>query len=65
MTPKASPLRSEDRLINVQAVPDALKQDFATTPPDTWLVGHVPWTEAEHRITRLQCRQARRGGSGD
>jgi GntR family histidine utilization transcriptional repressor len=32
-------------------VPDALKQDFSVTPPNTWLVGHVPWTEAEHRIT--------------
>lgn len=41
----------EDRLINLQAVPDALKQDFSIMPPNTWLVGHVPWTEAEHRIT--------------
>jgi len=45
------PFAVEDRLINVQAVPDALKQDFSITPPNTWLVGHVPWTEAEHRIT--------------
>jgi GntR family histidine utilization transcriptional repressor len=45
------PFALEDRLINVQAVPDALKQDFSITPPNTWLVGHVPWTEAEHRIT--------------
>ena len=48
---EGQPFAVEDRLINVQAVPDALKQDFATTPPNTWLVGHVPWTEAEHRIT--------------
>jgi GntR family transcriptional regulator, histidine utilization repressor len=45
------PFAVEDRLINVAAVPDALKQDFSITPPNTWLVGHVPWTEAEHRIT--------------
>jgi GntR family histidine utilization transcriptional repressor len=45
------PFAVEDRLINVQAVPDALKQDFSITPPNIWLVGHVPWTEAEHRIT--------------
>ena len=48
---EGQPFAVEDRLINVQAVPDALKQDFSTTPPNTWLVGHVPWTEAEHRIT--------------
>jgi GntR family histidine utilization transcriptional repressor len=48
---EGQPFALEDRLINVQAVPDALKQDFAVTPPNTWLVGHVPWTEAEHRIT--------------
>jgi len=45
------PFAIEDRLINAAAVPDALKQDFSITPPNTWLVGHVPWTEAEHRIT--------------
>lgn len=45
------PFAIEDRLINVQAVPDVLKQDFSIVPPNTWLVGHVPWTEAEHRIT--------------
>ena len=48
---EGQPFAIEDRLINVQAVPDALKQDFSITPPNTWLVGHVPWTEAEHRIT--------------
>ena len=45
------PFAIEDRLINVQAVPEVLKQDFSITPPNTWLVGHVPWTEAEHHIT--------------
>lgn len=45
------PFALEDRLINLRAVPDALLQDFAAVPPNTWLVGHVPWTEAEHRIT--------------
>jgi GntR family histidine utilization transcriptional repressor len=48
---EGQPFAIEDRLINAQAVPDALKQDFSVTPPNTWLVGHVPWTEAEHRIT--------------
>jgi GntR family histidine utilization transcriptional repressor len=48
---EGQPFAIEDRLINVAAVPEALKQDFSITPPNTWLVGHVPWTEAEHRIT--------------
>jgi GntR family histidine utilization transcriptional repressor len=48
---EGQPFAIEDRLINLQGVPDALKQDFSVTPPNTWLVGHVPWTEAEHRIT--------------
>ncbi|MGU3450798.1 histidine utilization repressor [Methylobacterium sp. 391_Methyba4] len=44
------PFAVEDRLISLRAVPDALHQDFSITPPNAWLVGHVPWTEAEHRI---------------
>ncbi|MDB5618153.1 histidine utilization repressor [Tardiphaga sp.] len=45
------PFAVEGRLINLRAVPDALQQDFSIVPPNIWLVGHVPWTEAEHRIT--------------
>ena len=41
----------EDRLLNLREVPDAMDQDFSVLPPNTWLVGHVPWTEAEHRIS--------------
>jgi GntR family transcriptional regulator, histidine utilization repressor len=48
---EGQPFAIEDRLINLQAVPDAARQDFSVTPPNTWLIGHVPWTEAEHRIT--------------
>jgi GntR family histidine utilization transcriptional repressor len=32
-------------------VPTARDADFAATPPGSWLLAHVPWTEAEHRIT--------------
>lgn len=45
------PFAIEDRVISVRAVPSALQQDFSITPPNAWLVGHVPWTEAEHRIS--------------
>ena len=45
------PFALEDRILNLDAVPDAAKQDFSAVPPSTWLVDHVPWTEAEHRIS--------------
>jgi GntR family histidine utilization transcriptional repressor len=32
-------------------VPPAATIDFAHVPPGTWLLGHVPWNEAEHQIT--------------
>lgn len=44
------PFALEDRLINLGAVPAALDVDFEQVPPGTWLLQHVPWTEAEHRI---------------
>ena len=44
------PFCHEQRLIHLAAVPEAAAQDFAAEPPGHWLVGHVPWTSAEHRI---------------
>lgn len=45
------PFALEDRILNLDAVPEAARQDFSTVPPSAWLVDHVPWTEAEHRIS--------------
>jgi len=45
----------EDRLISLSAVPEAATADFAVTPPGSWLLAHVPWTEAEHRIMATQA----------
>jgi GntR family transcriptional regulator, histidine utilization repressor len=55
---EGQPFALEDRLINLRAVPEASQQDFSVTPPNTWLVGHVPWTEAEHRITAENADKA-------
>lgn len=44
------PAAMEDRLISLDAVPDAAGESFAGSPPGTWLLERVPWTEAEHRI---------------
>jgi GntR family histidine utilization transcriptional repressor len=45
------PLALETRLLNLPAVPEAERTNFTATPPGSWLLEHVPWTEAEHRIT--------------
>lgn len=41
----------EERLINLHAVPEAVLVDFTATPPSSWLLRNVAWTEAEHRIS--------------
>ncbi len=48
----------EHRAISLSAVPEAARIDFSAVSPGTWLLGHVPWTEAEHRITALEADAA-------
>lgn len=48
-----APVLFEDRHIFLDAVPDATSADFRVEPPGAWLVAHVPWTEAEHRISAI------------
>jgi GntR family histidine utilization transcriptional repressor len=48
-----APIMVEDRHIFLDAVPEAAVADFAHEPPGSWLLGHVPWTEAEHRIAAI------------
>jgi GntR family transcriptional regulator, histidine utilization repressor len=45
------PFALENRLIALMSVPEAAEVDFAQVAPGSWLLTHVPWTEAEHRIT--------------
>jgi GntR family transcriptional regulator, histidine utilization repressor len=47
------PFAIEDRLIDLDAVPEAATADFAVEPPGSWLLHHVPWTEAEHSISAI------------
>src|SRR5207237_6428892 len=47
------PFAVEDRLIDLQTVPEAATADFAVEPPGSWLLHHVPWTEAEHTISAV------------
>ena len=44
------PFACEERLVNLTAVPDILDADLALEPPGSWLLRHIPWTEAENRI---------------
>lgn len=52
------PFALEERLINLEAVPEAAAIDFSRTAPGSWLLGHVPWTEAEHRISAANVTRA-------
>lgn len=47
------PLAFEKRLISLAAVPEAQTQPFDGISPGSWLLGHVPWTEAETRIAAV------------
>lgn len=47
------PLGLETRLVSADAVPDIVNADLDSVPPGTWLLRHVPWTEAETRIAAV------------
>ncbi len=44
-------LMLEEREIFLHAIPEAGQVDFKSTPPGSWLMDHVAWTQAEHRIS--------------
>lgn len=52
------PFALEDRIISLKAVPAAEEADFSRNPPGTWLLDHVRWSEAEHRITAINAPAA-------
>ncbi len=52
------PFALEQRLIDPRAVPAAAEQDFAVQAPGSWLLRHVPWTRAEHRISAINADAA-------
>ena len=49
------PAVHEDRLISIDAVPDAISVDFTATPPNSWLLARIPWTKAKHTITAINA----------
>ncbi|WP_206245331.1 histidine utilization repressor [Novosphingobium terrae] len=48
-----TPLALERRLVALAAAPDMADADFTVEPPGSWLLHHVPWTEAENRISAI------------
>ena len=44
------PFCNEERLINLDAVPQARDADFRAEPPSKWLLSHTPWSSAKHVI---------------
>lgn len=55
----AVPFCLEERIINPVAVPTATEETFAIRAPGPWLLDHVPWSEAEHRIGAEPAGKAR------
>ena len=49
------PFQLEERLVNIDAAPGITCQPLDTTSPGAWLLGHVPWTEAEHTISAVEA----------
>lgn len=54
----AVPFALEWRLISFAAVPEAAAERFAATAPGTWLLAHVGWTDARHRIRAVPADPA-------
>ncbi|QVM83979.1 UTRA domain-containing protein [Novosphingobium decolorationis] len=48
-----APLAVEFRRVSASAVPDFVDAELDDVPPGTWLLQHVPWTEAETRISAV------------
>lgn len=51
------PFCLEERSIHLAAVPDAAEEKFQTLSPGAWLLNHVPWTAAEHRISAVEASE--------
>jgi GntR family histidine utilization transcriptional repressor len=49
------PFCFEQRIINLEAVPQVAKESFEDMPPGTWLLHSVPWMLASHRIRACEA----------
>jgi GntR family transcriptional regulator, histidine utilization repressor len=49
------PFQLEERLINIEAAPGITCRPLETIGPSLWLLGNVPWTDAEHKISAREA----------
>jgi GntR family transcriptional regulator, histidine utilization repressor len=49
------PFQLEERLINIDAAPGVTCRPLDSVSPGLWLLGNVPWTDAEHKISALEA----------
>jgi GntR family histidine utilization transcriptional repressor len=54
----------ERRFIALGEVPAAAEADFAKVAPGTWLLGHIPWTQARHVIRAVSPTRKEAAGLG-
>lgn len=52
------PFALESRIINLAVTPQAEAVDFTHAAPGSWLLHHVPWSQARHRITAVPAGAA-------
>jgi len=52
------PFAYEQRTISLAHVPEAAQADFSAEAPGSWLLAHVPWSEARHRISAVTAEPA-------
>ena len=54
---EGEPFALEQRWISLATVPGIGKDTFAGEPPGTWLLHHIPWSTATHRIRAIEASQ--------
>ena len=52
------PFALEQRWLSIPAVPSVEQQKFDSEAPGTWLLQHIPWTAARHRIRAIAADDA-------
>lgn len=50
-----APFCLEERIINMEAVPEIRQVDFTEEAPGNWLLKKVPWNSAEHQIMAISA----------
>jgi GntR family histidine utilization transcriptional repressor len=58
------PFALEERLIDLGTVPQAATANFRSEAPGSWLLGHVAWSDAKHRIAAVAANPLQAGALG-